>query len=98
MEAFSRVCHVVNGSKPAAILTINYFLPEISKRHGCYMATAHIACEFFEKDVYGAGEDQAAAFFSLPTLVWSYLMGQRRFGYEAYWLEKGDLDQESFWI
>ena len=97
LEAFSRICHVIDKSGTSSVLTVSFILPEMSERHGCYMASAHIVCDFFEKDVYGAGEDQAAAFFNLPKLVWSYLMGQRRFGYEAYWLKEGDLDQESFW-
>jgi len=97
LEAFSRACHVVNKSGISSALTVSFFLPEMSERHGCYLASAHIACDFFEKDVYAAGEDQAAAFFHLPRAVWSYLIGQRRFGYETYWLKEGDLDQESFW-
>jgi hypothetical protein len=62
-----------------------------------YMARANIACAFFEGDVYANGSDPAQAFFWLPRVVVSYLIGQRRYGYETYWLEKGDLDHAAFW-
>ncbi len=30
-------------------------------------------------------------------MVWSYLIGQRRYVSEAYWLGPGDLDHADFW-
>jgi hypothetical protein len=58
---------------------------------------ANISCKFFQKDVYGIGSDAAQAFFFLPMVTTAYLIGQRRYGYEAYWHEAGDLDYADFW-
>ncbi len=52
---------------------------------------------FFQKNVYGIGGDPAQAFFWLPKVTTAYLIGQRRYGYEVYWLKRGDLDFADFW-
>jgi hypothetical protein len=96
MEVFHRDCFVEDANGAIQPLAITFFAPT-TKDGDEYWAHAHIACTFFEKNVYGAGSDAAQAFFSLPIVVVSYLIGQRRFGFEAYWFEKGDLDYADFW-
>jgi hypothetical protein len=69
---------------------------ELFRRDG-YFARVSLTCPHFDKDGYATGEDPAQAFFSLPSAVVSCLIGKRREGYDAWWLEKGDLDYRDFW-
>ncbi len=97
MEAFCRECEIIASDGQITPLLIYFYLPESDQQYGGYRARARIDCHFFQKDLYGTGEDAAQAFFSLPGAVVSYLIGKRRDGYEAFWLEKGDLDYLNFW-
>jgi hypothetical protein len=92
-----RDCTVVDETGVSKPLTVSFYAPVKNPEGSDYLAHANIACAFFDKDVYGTGEDPAQAFFWLPIVVVSYLVGMRRKGFEAYWLEKGDLDYEDFW-
>ena len=96
-ELFRRNCEVQDAKGVVQLLVVTFYAP-VKNPHGKdYLARANIACAYFEKDVYGTGEDAPQAFFWLPNVVVSYLIGQRRFGFEAYWSEKGDLDYRDFW-
>lgn len=95
---FRRKCRVITQRGEVRDLIIQFFLPEINQDYDGYKANAHIECEFFHKDVFSIGEDAAQAFFTLPIAVVSYLIGQRRNGFDIYWLEIGDLDYRDFWI
>jgi hypothetical protein len=94
-EVIRRACTVENETGRIEPLMVRFFSP-LKRADDDYLAHASIACAFFEKVVYGIGEDAAQAFFHLPIVVVSYLIGQRRFGFEAYWFEKGDLDYRDF--
>lgn len=94
---FSRQCSVVGEDGNVAELTITFCAPEESQEFGGFMAVAELECDFFTRTLRSAGEDAAQAFFLLPMVVTAYLIGQRRFGYETYWLEPGDLDVADFW-
>ena len=96
-EIFHRDCSVENANGVIQPLVVTFYTPIKNPEGGDYLARANIACSFFDKDVYGTGEDAPQAFFGLPVVVVSYLVGQRRFGYETYWAEKGDLDVADFW-
>jgi hypothetical protein len=97
VEVFSRTCKVEGPNGAIADLVVRFYAPAKPWRPGDDRARANISCRFFQRDVYAIGEDAAQAFFALPNVVTSYLIGQRRFGYECYWLEKGDLDMTDFW-
>jgi hypothetical protein len=97
MEIFFRTCRVLNKSGERADLIIRFYPPEYDSKLDDYKALANVSCPFFQKDVYGIGSDAAQAFFFLPKVTTAYLIGQRRYGYETYWLEKGDLDYADFW-
>jgi hypothetical protein len=96
-EVFSRNCEVEDAKGVVRPLVVTFYGPIKNPNGDDYLARANIACSFFEKDVYGSGEDAPQAFFWLPIVVVSYLIGQRRAGFEAYWSEKGDLDYRDFW-
>jgi hypothetical protein len=96
-EIFKRICKILDGDGRESSLIVSFFSPVISEEYGGYIARANIKCGFFEKDVYGTGEDEAQAFFWLPSVAVSYLIGKRREGFEAYWAEVGDLDFANFW-
>ena len=96
-ELFSRDCQVSSSNGSASALTVRFFSPVKNPSDTDYLARANISCPFFDKDVYATGEDAPQAFFSLPYIVTSYLIGQRRYGYETYWGERGDLDLADFW-
>jgi len=96
-ELFRRDCTVVDRTGISKPLIVAFYAPLKNPEASDYLARANIACAFFDKDVYGTGEDPAQAFFSLPGAVVSYLVGMRRQGFDAYWFEKGDLDYEDFW-
>jgi len=95
--AFSRKCSVLNDTKVSVPMIIKFYLPEPSDKYGGYQGFVDIDCEFFSTTLQSTGGDAAQAFFWLPKVVVAYLIGQRRFGYEAYWLEQGDLDSPDFW-
>jgi hypothetical protein len=97
VEVLRRTCSVEDHTGRVEPLVTTFFVPLKNPEGEDYLARATIRSSFFEKDVYAIGEDAAQAFFSLPICIVSYLVGQRRFGFEAYWLEKGDLDQRDFW-
>ena len=94
---FSRDCKVSDAAGVTSELKVRFYGPVKNPDGDDYLARANIDCPFFSKDVYGSGEDAAQAFFALPRAVVSYLIGRRRYGYETYWLEKGDLDYANFW-
>ena len=96
-ELFSRVMTVVDRDGNASELEVRFYAPVKNPDGDDFVARANVHCQFFENDVYGIGEDAAQAFFWLPHVVVSYLIGQRRFGYDSYWLERGDLDFADFW-
>jgi len=95
-EVLRRDCFVEDEAGSAQPLTVRFYAPAYNHRDGAYRTRANIRCVWFERDVHGVGEDPAQAFFALPIVVVSYLIGQRRFGYEAYWFERGDLDYSDF--
>lgn len=97
-ELFHRDCEVSDSRGVTAPLVITFYGPLKNPHGDDYIARANVSCRFFDKDIYGIGGDAAQAFFSLPRAVVSYLIGQRRFGYEAYLFEKGDLDYKDFWV
>ena len=97
-KIFSRDCKISDSAGTIAPLAVAFYAPVKSPGGDDYLARANISCSFFDKDVYGTGEDAAQAFFALPWAVVSYLIGQRRYGYEAYWLERGDLNYSNFWL
>jgi len=97
MDIFSRTCVVLNKNGEETDLVIRFYAPLYDDKHEDYKATANVWCKFFEKNIYSIGGDAAQAFFSLPMVTTAYLIGQRRYGYEAYWLKKGDLDHADFW-
>jgi hypothetical protein len=97
MKLFSRNCTIVDESGRSADLEINFFSPKKTDADDEYISKANFVCEFFKKEVYGIGSDPAQSFFVLPKITTSYLIGLRRYGYEVYWLEKGDLDSADFW-
>ena len=94
---FARKCNVVDNKGNVCELTITFYSPEEDKKYDCYLAFVELKCDFFSRTLRGGGEDEAQAFFWLPKVVTAYLIGQRRFGFEAYWLEPGDLDYADFW-
>jgi hypothetical protein len=94
---FHRDCEVSDSTGAISPLVVTFYTPLKNPNGDDYLARANISCRFFVKDVYGTGEDAAQAFFSVPIAVVSYLIGQRRKGYETYWLERGDLDYQDFW-
>lgn len=94
---FHRNCKVEDANGVIRPLVVTFYTPMKNPNGDDYLARAHISCSFFDRDVYGTGEDAAQAFFALPVLVVSYLIGRRRAGFEAYWSEKGDLDYRDFW-
>ena len=96
-EVFRRNCKVVDQTGAVRPLVVVFSAPLKNPRDSDYLASANISCPFFDKGVYATGEDPAQAFFSLPGAVVSYLIGMRREGFDAYWLEKGDLDYRDFW-
>lgn len=96
-ELFARAMHVEDQNGDISELVVRFHAPVKNPDGDDYVAHANISCRFFERDVYGIGEDAAQAFFWLPNVVVSYLIGRRRFGYESYWFEKGDLDFTNFW-
>jgi len=96
-ELFCRDCKVSDATGAVTTLKVRFYGPVRNPEGDDYLARANIDCPFFSKDVYGTGEDAAQAFFSLPIVVLSYLIGRRRYGYDAYWFEKGDLDYSNFW-
>ncbi len=93
----SRTCSVTDENGIVAPLTIKFYPPEESQEYGDHIGFVDINCEFFSRTLRSVGEDAAQAFFLLPGVVVAYLIGQRRFGYETYWLEPGDLDCADFW-
>jgi hypothetical protein len=97
LELFHRDCNVIDPTGAVHALTVAFYAPLKNSQGTDYLARANITCPFFDKDVYGTGEDAAQAFFAVPGAVVSYLIGMRRKGYEAYWFEKGDLDYTNFW-
>ena len=96
-QTFRRDCNVEDSSGATAPLAITFYTPLKNPGGDDYLARANISCRFFEMNVYGTGEDAAQAFFALPWIIVSYLIGRRRFGYESFWLKKGDLDDGGFW-
>ena len=96
-ELFRRVCKVYDPTGGVSPLAVTFYAPLKNPDGDDYLARANVSCHAFEKDVYGTGEDAAQAFFGLPIAVVSYLIGQRRKGYETCWFEKGDLDYRDFW-
>ena len=94
---FFRTMTVVDKDGDESELTVQFYAPVKNPDNSDYLARANITCRFFEYNVYGSGEDAPQAFFILPMLVTSYLIGRRRFGYDSYWFEKGDLDFTDFW-
>ena len=94
---FTRKCNVIDPGGNVSDLPITFCAPEEKEEYGGYLAIAEISCDFFSRSLSGLGEDQAQAFFWLPKVVTAYLIGQRRFGFEAYWTEPGDLDSANFW-
>jgi len=97
MQIFSRKCSVVDDSGNVADLEINFYAPTYDEESEFYTTYANVECPYFQFNVRGFGTDAAQAFFSMSNAVVSYLIGRRRFGYEVYWLEKGDLDYTDFW-
>ena len=97
MELFSRSCKVLTKGGNVSDLIVRFYNPEYEEEYGDYKAIANINCKFFRKNIYGIGSDAAQAFFSLPMVTTAYLLGQRRYGYEVYWLKEGDLDHSDFW-
>ena len=97
MEIFSRACSVSNSSGDVSELTVKFYAPEADLVNEDYKSMATITCKFFEKNVYAIGSDAAQSFFFLPKVTTAYLIGQRRYGYETYWHEKGDLGFADFW-
>jgi hypothetical protein len=96
-EIFHRVCKVTTGNGEASDLVVAFYAPTEAAEPGEFTASATIRCVYFDRTLTLIGEDAAQAFFGLPMVVTSYLIGQRRFGYEAYWLKPGDLDYTDFW-
>ena len=96
-EIFRRDCFVEKSSGNAIPLIVTFYTAIKNPAGDDYMAHANISCAFFNRDVYASGVDAAQAFFALPGSVTAYLIGRRRYGYEVYWLEKGDLDYRNFW-
>ena len=96
-EVFRRECYVEDEHGAVQPLVVTFHEPAYSAHDAAYRAQANINCAWFKATVHGVGEDGAQAFFWLPVVVVSYLIGQRRFGYETYWCEKGDLDCSDFW-
>jgi len=95
--AFSRECSVADDSGNIKILEVCFYLPVFDEENGFYTTYANVECPFFQYNVRSFGTDAAQAFFALPYAVTSYLIGKRQFGYEVWWLEKGDLDYTNFW-
>jgi len=98
MELFRRKCTVSDGTGVRIPLFLTFYAPVRNPDGDEYISIANIQCKFFETDIYGVGNDEAQSFFALPMLVVAYLIGRRRYGYEAYWFEKGDLDYDDFWL
>jgi hypothetical protein len=97
-ELFHRDGHVSDAEGVVEPMVISFYAPVKTPQGESYLARANVSCPFFDKNIYGTGEDAVQAFFALPMLVVSYLVGQRREGYEAYWFEKGELDYKDFWV
>lgn len=97
VELFQRDCQVSDSAGAVAPLVVTFYAPIKNPKGDDYLSRARISCPFFTKDVYGLGSDAAQSFFSLPNAVVSYLIGQRRHGFETYLFEKGDLDYRDFW-
>jgi hypothetical protein len=97
VELFHRDCHVSDPTGAVAPLVVAFYAPLKNPDGDDYLSRARISCPFFTKDVYGLGSDAAQSFFSLPDAVVSYLIGQRRHGFETYLFERGDLDYRNFW-
>ncbi|MDR3470557.1 MAG: hypothetical protein P4M09_02520 [Devosia sp.] len=96
-ELFHRDCQVSDATGVVAPLVVTFYAPLKNPQGDDYLSRARISCRFFTKDVYGLGSDAAQSFFSLPIAVVSYLIGRRRYGFETYLFEKGDLDYSNFW-
>ena len=94
---FGRDCSVAAPDGSVSALTVRFFAPLGNSRQDEFLALARVSCPFFDKNVFAVGSDAAQAFFALPHAVTSFLIGQRRFGYEVYWFEPGDLDEGDFW-
>jgi len=97
MEIFFRKCSVLNQHGNRSDLIVRFYAPKYDPEYEDYKAISNVSCEFFQKNVYAIGSDAAQAFFALPMATTAYLIGQRRYGYEVYWVEKGDLDHSDFW-
>jgi len=98
VELFNRKCTVSNATGADFPLIITFYTPVRNPDGDECISTANIKCQFFYKDIYGIGSDEAQSYFVLPMLVVAYLIGRRRYGYEAYWFEKGDIDYDDFWL
>lgn len=96
MELFSRRCTIEDEDGMFIALDVAFHAAE---RTGIdeYTAKTTFSCDWFQSRVLGIGTDAAQAFFALPKIATSYLIGLRRYGYEVYWFEKGDLDYADFW-
>jgi hypothetical protein len=98
IELFNRKCMVSSKTGEKFPLIITFYAPLKNPHRDEYISTANIFCKFFNTEIYGIGDDEAQSFFALPMLVVAYLIGRRRYGYEAYWFEKGDIDYDDFWL
>ena len=97
MKLFSRICTILDGNNKESNLDIAFYAPKKTVGMDEYISKVTFTCQFFTKDVHGIGGDPAQSFFVLPKLATSYLIGLRRYGYDVYWLERGDLDCAEFW-
>lgn len=96
MELFSRRCTIEDERGVSVAMDIAFHAPERAGDDE-YVAQATFACAWFQDAVRSIGSDAAQAFFALPKVATSNLIGLRRYGYEVYWFEKGDLDCADFW-
>jgi hypothetical protein len=97
MKLFSRACTIIDENGTEGILEITFYSPQKDPGSDEYISKAIFDCKHFNSEVYGIGSDPAQSFFWLPKVTTSYLIGLRQYGYEIYWLEKGDLDCTDFW-
>jgi hypothetical protein len=98
IKIFNRKIVVSDEAGAEFPLAVTFYAPVRNPHGDEYILIANINCKFFDRDIYGIGNDEAQSFFALPMLVVAYLIGRRRYGYEAYWFEKGDIDYDDFWL
>ena len=96
MALFSRICTIEDEDGNPSPLEIAFHVPERTGEDE-YVSKATLSCRHFESRVLSIGSDAAQSFFSLPKTTTSALIGLRRYGYEVYWFERGDLDCADFW-